>query len=128
MMRNWIFGGIAIAFGLATVAEGGSVLFGRSAARAAAGDFVPLVLWVNFLSGFFYVLAGGAILMARRSGLILARALAGVLLMLFGYFVVHILLGGAWEMRTLGAMILRLGFWTAAALLVRPRAETPRRI
>ncbi|MFA5538107.1 MAG: hypothetical protein WDA23_02775, partial [Gemmobacter sp.] len=100
--------------------EGCSVLFGHGPARLAAGNFVPVVLWVNFLSGFIYILAGLAILPGRRSGLILARALAGMLVMLFGYFLIHILMGGAWETRTLGAMILRLGFWVAAALLVRP--------
>lgn len=82
MIRNWIFGGLAIILGLATIAEGGSVLLGSRSATAAAGNFVPLVLWVNFLSGFFYVLAGAGILMARPSGVFLARGLA-VLLVLF---------------------------------------------
>ena len=120
MLRNWIFGAIAVLFGIITLIEGCSVLFGHGPARLAAGNFVPVVLWVNFLSGFIYILAGLAILPGRRSGLILARALAGMLVMLFGYFLIHILMGGAWETRTLGAMILRLGFWVAAALLVRP--------
>ncbi len=120
MLRNWIFGAIAVLFGIITLIEGCSVLFGHGPARLAAGNFVPVVLWVNFLSGFIYILAGLAILPGRRSGLILARALASMLVMLFGYFLIHILMGGAWETRTLGAMILRLGFWVAAALLVRP--------
>ena len=120
MLRNWIFGAIAVLFGIITLIEGGSVLFSDGPARLAAGNFVPVVLWVNFLSGFIYILAGVAILRGQRSGLILARALAGMLVMLFGYFLIHILMGGAWETRTLGAMILRLGFWVAAALLVRP--------
>ena len=80
---HWIFGGLAIILGLATIAEGGSVLLGSRSATAAAGNFVPLVLWVNFLSGFFYVLAGTGIVMARPSGLFLARGLAVVLLVLF---------------------------------------------
>lgn len=120
MLRNWIFGTIAAIFGIITLIEGGSVLFSDGPARLAAGNFVPVILWVNFASGFIYILAGLAILLGRRSGLILARALAGMLVMLFGYFLIHILMGGAWETRTLGAMILRLGFWVAAALLVRP--------
>ena len=124
MLRNWIFGAIAVLFGIITLIEGGSVLFSDGPARLAAGNFVPVVLWVNFASGFIYILAGLAILLGRRSGLILARALAGMLVMLFGYFLIHILMGGAWETRTLGAMILRLGFWVAAALLVRPGSAT----
>lgn len=120
MLRNWIFGAIAVLFGIITLIEGGSVLFSDGPARLAAGNFVPVVLWVNFASGFIYILAGLAILLGRRGGLILARVLAGMLVILFGYFLIHILMGGAWETRTLGAMILRLGFWVAAALLVRP--------
>ena len=126
MIRNWIFGGLAIVFGLATVAEGGSVLLGSRSATAAAGNFVPLVLWVNFLSGFFYVLAGTGIVMVPPSGLFLTRGLAVVLLVLFGYFIFYVLLGGAWETRTLGAMILRLSFWAAVALLVKPRSKAAR--
>lgn len=121
MIRNWIIGVIAVLFGFLTLVEGGNVLFQDGPARAAAGNFVPLVLWVNFLSGFVYILAGVAIALSRQSGLILARALVIVLLLLFGYFIVHILLGGAWETRTLVAMTLRLGFWVVAALLVRPK-------
>lgn len=122
MIRNWIIGVIAVLFGFLTLVEGGTVLFQDGPERAAAGNYVPIVLWVNFLSGFVYIMAGVAIALSRHSGLILARALVVILLLLFGYFVVHILIGGAWEYRTLVAMTLRLGFWVVAALLVRPKA------
>ena len=42
---------VAIVFGLMTIISGGSVLFIESA-RRAAGDYVPFVLWFNFLAGF----------------------------------------------------------------------------
>ena len=38
---------IAVAFGLLTIREGGAVLFVDGAARAAAGSYVPFVLWFN---------------------------------------------------------------------------------
>jgi len=50
-----IFGAL---FGLLTIKEGGAVLFVDGAGRAAAGNFVPFVLWFNFLAGFVYVVAG----------------------------------------------------------------------
>ena len=34
------------------------MLFGGEAARAAAGQFMPFVLWFNFIAGFAYVVAG----------------------------------------------------------------------
>jgi hypothetical protein len=49
---------LAVAFGLLTLKEGGSVLFGSDVARAAAGACVPFVLWFNFGAGFAYVVAG----------------------------------------------------------------------
>jgi hypothetical protein len=41
---RWLLGGMAIAFGLATLLEGGHVLFGGASARAEAGNVVPFVL------------------------------------------------------------------------------------
>ena len=49
---------IGAVFGLMTIREGGAVLFVDGAARVAAGDYVPFVLWFNFLAGFAYVVAG----------------------------------------------------------------------
>jgi len=46
----WLAGGIAIVFGVATLLSGGQVLFGNDAARAAAGAYVPFVLWFNFIA------------------------------------------------------------------------------
>lgn len=63
---RWLAAGLAIAFGVATVLEGGHVLFGGAEARAAAGDFVPFVLWFNFAAGFAYVAAGVGALLGRR--------------------------------------------------------------
>ena len=49
---------VAVIFGLMTILEGGSVLFGGGAARLSAGMYVPFVLWFNFLAGSAYVAAG----------------------------------------------------------------------
>lgn len=48
---------VAILFGIATIKEGGSVLF-TEAGKQAAGNFVPFVVWFNFVAGFAYVVAG----------------------------------------------------------------------
>ncbi len=49
---------MAIAFGMLTIKSGRQVVFGNIAARVAAGNFVPFVVWFNFLAGFVYVAAG----------------------------------------------------------------------
>ena len=102
---------VAIAFGLLTIREGGTVLFGSEAARRAAGQYVPFVLWFNFLAGFVYVIAGVGLWMRRRWAVWLALSVAASTAVVFAAFGIHILLGGAFEARTVAAMILRTAVW-----------------
>ena len=112
---------IAIAFGLATLKEGGTVLFGGEAARAAAGHYVPFVVWFNFLAGFAYIAAGAGLWWRQRWAVWLAFAIAAATLLVFAAFLVHIGFGGAWEQRTFFAMIFRGVLWLAIAEIGRRR-------
>lgn len=102
---------VAVVFGALTVFSGGRALFGGDGARAAVGDAVPFVLWFNFLAGFVYVLAGAGLLRARRWALWLAAGIFGATVLVFLAFGVHVMQGGAYEMRTVGAMTLRASVW-----------------
>ena len=102
---------VAVAFGLLTIREGGTVLFGSEAARRAAGQYVPFVLWFNFLAGFVYVIAGVGLWMRRRWAVWLVLSVAAGTAVVFAAFGIHILLGGAFEARTVAAMILRTAVW-----------------
>ena len=108
---------LAIAFGLLTLKEGGTVLFGGAAARAAAGHFVPFVLWFNFLAGFAYVIAGAGLWWRQRWAAWLAIAIATTTVLVFAAFLIHIGSGGAWEQRTLIAMSLRSMVWIVIAAI-----------
>ncbi|MEQ8449657.1 MAG: hypothetical protein RIB97_08210 [Nitratireductor sp.] len=110
-----IAAGVAVAFGALTIVSGGRVLFGGTAAQAAAGNVVPFVLWFNFLSGFAYVLAGIGIVLGRRWAPLLAVALAAAIGTVFALFGLYVLQGGAFETRTIGAMSLRLVVWSLIA-------------
>ena len=113
--------GIAAVFGILTVFAGGRALFGG----VDMGAVVPFVLWFNFCAGFAYVAAG--IGLWRGAGwapglaVVIAVATAAVL----AAFLWHVARGGAWEPRTMGAMILRTGVWGVIAALAvtvgRPR-------
>ncbi len=112
---------VAIVFGLVTIRAGGRVLFGVSDAVAAAGDYVPFVLWFTFIAGFFYVLAGVGFWLQRRWSFLLAAAIAAATVAVFVAFGVHVAAGGAWEPRTLAAMTLRSVVWIVLALVAGRR-------
>lgn len=82
--------------------------------------FAPTVgLWFNFLSGFAYVLAGVGIATRRRWAASLSTLLAISIAVVFLFFGFRILSGEAFEMRTMGAMTLRLVVWVAIAMVSR---------
>lgn len=112
-----VVSGIAIVFGALTVFSGGRALFGDAQAQAAVGNAVGFVLWFNFLAGFFYVLTGIGLLLSQRWARSAAFALALATALVAAAFAVHVANGGAFEMRTVGAMALRLGFWTLVAFV-----------
>lgn len=111
-----IVGAAAVLFGGLTVLSGGQALFGSPEARAAVGDVVPFVLWFNFAAGFVYVIAGIGLVMRRPWAVRLSAIIAFATLAVFAAFGVHVLQGGAYEIRTVGAMALRSVFWIAVAV------------
>ena len=128
--RRWdilIAAVVVTLFGLLTVLSGGRALFGGPEARAAVGDAVPFVLWFNFLAGFAYVTAGIGLMLQTNwaAKLSIAILVATVLVMIA--FGVHVLLGGAYEMRTVWAMNLRTVVWgVVVGLVIRnPDGPTP---
>lgn len=115
--RTWAISLVAVLFGLMTIKEGGAVLFGDEAARAAAGNYVPFVLWFNFVSGFAYVFAGIGLWLQQRWAIWLAIAIAAAIVLVFAAFGVHIYSGGDYEQRTVIAMSLRTLIWAVIAAL-----------
>ena len=57
---------VAILFGLLTIKSGGAVLLFDGAERVAAGNYVPFVLWSNFILGFVYIVAGVGMWLQKR--------------------------------------------------------------
>ncbi|NQU57261.1 MAG: hypothetical protein HQ513_08495 [Rhodospirillales bacterium] len=107
---------VAVSFGLLTLKSGGSVLFIDGPARVAAGNYVPFVLWFNFLAGFAYILAGAGLFLWRGWAVKLALLIAVATLLVFAAFGVHILFDGSYELRTIGAMSLRSFVWVSIAV------------
>lgn len=111
----WIVSLVAVAFGLLTIKEGGTVLFGDDAARLAAGNYVPFVLWFNFVAGFAYVIAGVGLWFQKSCAAWLAVGIAAATLFMFILLGGYIYNGGAYELRTVIAMTLRSTVWLVVA-------------
>ncbi|MDT3683662.1 MAG: hypothetical protein RO009_01285 [Pseudorhodoplanes sp.] len=108
---------IAVLFGLLTIQEGGAVIFWSETARRAAGQYVPFVVWFNFLAGFAYVIAGIGLWLRQRWTTAVAAAIAASTLVVFVAFGLHVAGGGAYELRTVVAMSLRSAVWIAIAFV-----------
>ena len=102
-------------FSYLTLKSGGEVLFIGGAGREAAGNYVPYVLWFNFFMGAFYIVAGIGLWLQKNWAVWLSIFIATATLIVFAIFGINIFLGVLFEQRTVGAMILRSGIWTAIA-------------
>lgn len=115
---TWIIASVAVLFGILTIKSGGQVLFGDEAYRVAAGDYVPFVLWFNFVAGFIYLIAGIGIALSKQWSVWLSLLIAASTLLVFAALGIHIFSDGAYETRTVAAMTLRSTVWVVISILV----------
>jgi hypothetical protein len=106
-------------FGFLTLKSGGEVLFIDGTGREAAGNYVPFVVWFNFLAGFAYIAGAVGLALWRPWISPLSFSIAGLTIGVFIAFGGHILMEGAYEIRTVAAMTLRSLVWLAIAFAVR---------
>ncbi len=107
---------VALFFGGMTILSGGGVLFGPFNVREMAGDYLGFVVWFNFLAGFLYVMAGIGIWLNQRWAAGLSWFIAGATALVALVFAAQVMRGVAFEMRTVGALTLRVGLWAVIAL------------
>jgi hypothetical protein len=107
---------VAVAFGIVTIVVGGRTLFGGPSVAAAAENIIPFVLWFNFIAGFAYVAAGVGLFLWKPWAAQLSALVALATIAVFFALGMLILLGGAFEMRTVGAMSIRSLVWIVIAL------------
>lgn len=112
-----LIGLFCIIFGIATILGGGFALFGGSAGKLFAGDFIPIVLWFNFFSGFFYVVAGVGIMFRKLWSTDLAILIASSTITMFVVFGTYVLIGVHYEFRTVIAMAVRSTLWVVVSFI-----------
>lgn len=119
---------MAMVFGAATLISGGQALFGSPQAHVAVGNAVPFVLWFNFCAGFVYILAGAGLLRRKLWAVYASIFLASSTALIAAAFGVYVLSGGAFEIRTVGAMAIRLLFWIVVAVAAMSAMKAPSKL
>ena len=112
----WVITIVAFMFGMLTIKSGGSVLFIDGADRQAAGNYVPFVLWFNFLAGFVYIVAGVGLWLKKQWAAKLSVLIVVATLIVYAILGLYILGGGLYEMRTVIAMSFRSIIWAFIAI------------
>ena len=110
---------VGFIFGAVSVFSGGQVVLGPEEKRIAAGAYVPFVVWFNFFIGFAYMASAVGLFRRASWGAHLAITIAAATALVFAAFGVHIFMDGAFEARTVGAMVLRTGVWVGIACVAR---------
>jgi len=85
------------------------------AAHDLAGDVVPFVVWFNFAAGFAYLAAAVGIRKGRAWALVLAVLIAAATALVATGFIVAVMAGHAFEMRTVAALGFRFVVWAGIA-------------
>ena len=112
----WVITVVAVLFGLLTIKAGGSVLFIDGQDRQAAGNYVPFVVWFNFLAGYLYIIAGAGLWMQKRWAVWLSVFITLATLIVFAAFGIVVINGEAYEVRTVAAMSLRTVVWALISM------------
>ena len=96
-------------FGLLTLFLSGSVIFNLFGIRAKEGNYVPFVVWANFISSILYLVAAYGLLKIKKWSVWLLVISAVILVAAFTGLKIHISEGGLYEGKTVNAMIFRIG-------------------
>ena len=113
----WAISVIALIFGGLTIKSGGLVLFTDGEFHQQQGNYVPFVLWFNFFAGFAYIIAAiGLFKMSRWAGY-LAYLIASATAIVFVLFGLHVMDGGLYEVKTVGAMSIRTIVWVVISVV-----------
>ena len=108
-MKRTILLTFLLLFGLLTLFMSSSVLFDWFGIREKEGNYVPGIVWANFVCGILYLVAAYGIIRHQiwaRFPLTIALL---ILILASIVLFIHIYNGGLYETKTIGAMAFRTG-------------------
>jgi hypothetical protein len=100
---------IVLLFALLTMFLSASVIFDLFGIREKEGNYVPLVVWSNFISSILYLAAAYGLLKMKKWPVWLLAISAVILVAAFIGLKIHISDGGLYEAKTVNAMMFRIG-------------------
>lgn len=100
-------------FGLLTLFLSTSVIFDLFGIREKEGNYVLFVVWANFISSFFYLIAVYGLLTSKKWTYKFLGLSALILTVAFIDLLFHIQSNGIYETKTVGAMIFRIALTLA---------------
>lgn len=107
-------------FGAVTVFMSSAVLFDFFGIRAREGNFVPYIVWTNWLCGFLYLATAYGIYREKKWTLYCLVTALVLLVTATTVLIIHIKNGGLYEMKTLGAIAFRTAL-TALFTVLTPK-------
>ena len=98
-----------VLFGGVTLFMSSSVLFDWFGIRAKEGNYVPGIVWANFVCGILYLIAAYGIL--KNQTWAKFPLIISMIILVFAYIglFIHINNDGLYETKTIGAMAFRIG-------------------
>ncbi len=95
------------AFGFLTLYLSTSIIFDLGNMREQQGNYVPFVIWVNFICSFIYIATAYGFLKSKTWVTKIMATSVVLLIFTFIAFQIHVQSGGIYKSDTNGALIFR---------------------
>ncbi len=114
---KYILATVLGAFGLLTVFLTSSVLLDLFGMREKEGHYVLAIVWANLIAGLVYLLTAYGVINEEKWTVKTLLIALSVLIIGQILFFAHVVNGGLYETKTVGAMIFRIAFTVLLAVL-----------
>jgi hypothetical protein len=115
---RYIIAIVLLAFAAVTVFMSSSVIFDWFGIREKEGDYVPFIVWTNFIAGFLYLISAYGLFKAQNWAFWIMLGTILFLMIALIVLALYINYGGVFEIKNVGAMMIRIGFTIALTVIV----------
>lgn len=105
---RYVLGIVIIAFASVTVFMSSSVIFDWFGMRESQGDYVPFIVWTNFIAGLIYLISAFGFIKAKKWTFWILATTTVLLIFALIILVLYIDEGGIFKVETLWAMGFRI--------------------